>query len=112
MSHPSLQNSPAVESHSRSRRCGMIALLMLSAGALFAVSTIAPRPAEGFVFQDSPPRIDDGLTDEEAEFINRPISELTPEERKRRDKILKKMETHVLKMMEKKTQEKKNKKKE
>ncbi len=88
MSYPSHQISPATESQKRGRRCGVIALLMLGAGALFAVSTIAPRSAEGFVFQEPPLEIDDGLTEAEREFINRPISELSPKERKLRDEIL------------------------
>ncbi|MCZ6652158.1 MAG: hypothetical protein O7D91_03940, partial [Planctomycetota bacterium] len=104
MSYRSHQISPGVESQTRGRQCGVIAMLILGAGALLAVSTIAPRSAEGFVYQQPPLEIDDGLTEEEREFINRPISELTPEERKRRDKILKKMETHLLKMMEKRGQ--------
>ncbi len=91
MRYPSHQNSPAIESQARGRRCGVTVMLILSAGALFAVSTIAPRPAAGFVCQQPPMAFDDGLTDEERELINRPISELTPEERTRRDKILKKI---------------------
>ncbi|MCH8053520.1 MAG: hypothetical protein IH895_05620 [Planctomycetes bacterium] len=106
MSYRSHQISPGVESQTRGRRCGVIALLILGAGALLAVSTFAPRSAEGFVFQE-PLEIDDGLTEEERELINRPISELTPEERKRRDEILNKMKEHLLKMMEKREQIKK-----
>ncbi|MCH8853564.1 MAG: hypothetical protein IID41_13065, partial [Planctomycetes bacterium] len=101
MSYRSHQISPAVESQTRGRRCGVIVLLVFGAGALFAVSTIAPRSAEGVVLQEPPPKIDDGLTEEERELINRPISDLTPDERKERDVILKKMEKHLLKMMEK-----------
>ncbi|MCH8968417.1 MAG: hypothetical protein IIA66_04795 [Planctomycetes bacterium] len=107
MNYRSHQISPGVESQTRGRQCGVIAMLILGAGALLAVSTFAPRSAEGFVFQEPPLVIDDGLTDEEREFIDRPISELTPEERKRRDEILNKMKEHLLEMMEKREQIKK-----
>ena len=107
MNYRSHQISPGVESQTRGRQCGVIAMLILGAGALLAVSTFAPRSAEGFVFQEPPLVIDDGLTDEEREFIDRPISELTPEERKRRDEILNKMKEHLLEMMEKREQTKK-----
>ena len=59
MNYPSHQISPGVSSQRHGRRWGVIALLILGAGALFAVSTIAPRSAEGFVFQE-PLEIDDG----------------------------------------------------
>ena len=47
MNYRSHQISPGVESQTRGRQCGVIAMLILGAGALLAVSTFTPRSAEG-----------------------------------------------------------------
>ncbi len=96
--NPSLE----IEPHVTRRRFGRVFWMMIAVITLWVVWTVGARPAGGFVTAQEPPpapQIDDGLTDEEREFINRPISDLTPEERKRRDEILEKMKNHLIMAM-------------
>ncbi len=106
--------NPVTDANPRGQRFSGSSWVVMAAGVLLAVLTMAASPAGGFApRQDSPPvlEIDDGLTDEEREFINRPISELTEQEKKRRDEILNKMKEHLLKIMEQREKEKKQEKK-
>lgn len=89
-----------------SRRSGRMLWLVLLVGLLPGVEFVAVRTAQAGIMQDEPPQIDDGLTDEEREFINRPITQMNEEEKQRRDQILAKMRDHIVKVMEAKEKQK------
>ncbi len=82
-------------------------------GAVLFVGLLsaADNPVSAFSpWQDSQqvPTIDDGLTDEEREFINRPISGMSEKENTRRDEILNKMKEHLLEIMAKINEQRKD----